>query len=96
MPCCGNKRRTFLQPVKQPTSAKAPIAPKSATPSPQAQRPPQAATPPVAVRYMGAAKAVIFGPVTNRRYAFAGGGAALGVDSRDAIVLLRNKVFKRV
>ena len=39
---------------------------------------------------------VIFGPVTNRRYAFAGGGAALGVDSRDAIVLLRNKVFKRV
>ena len=89
MPCCGNKRRALLQPAKQPTPAKAPIAPKSATPSPQP------ATPPVAVRYMGATKAVIFGPATNRRYAFAGGGAALAVDSRDAIVLLRNAVFKR-
>jgi hypothetical protein len=80
MSCCGQKRRAWS--LDKPTSAP---APEPTSPALQGPR---------VVYHQGKSSLLIKGEVTGFAYLFAGRGAGLSVDERDAPAFLAMDAFK--
>ena len=106
--CCGRKRQAFRN---TPTLSRTPETmsmvpdgiPRQPAPDTSAPPPPPSADTQVArgpsaamlLRYLGPSAIRVLGPVTGRRYEFAGDQSDQRVDRRDAAVMLRHGSFAR-
>ena len=95
MSCCGERRRSLSNPPARRVQTMARVVDSQSAPYSPPQRRLEAATAPMFVRFVGSGNVVVRGPVTNRQYSFSGRGSLQSIDSRDAIILLRDKRFDR-
>ena len=86
MSCCG-RQRTLM---RETGTTAAPVDRFASAP---AQNP--AGTDGVRLRYLGSASVLVSGPATRRPYTFSPMQPTQQVDARDAIVMLRTRLFLR-
>lgn len=108
--CCGSKRSAFRNastvprapitapPISQPSSKRLhlPDATGRNLAGTTAFISPQASFPEVTLHYLEMAVIRVWGPVTGRQYEFTGARPTQSVDPRDAAVLTRSGLFRRL
>jgi hypothetical protein len=82
--CCGQKRSMLRSnPVSAVNTQARVIHPQSGAHSS------------VAIRYVGSSPLRVRGPVTGRQYEFSGSQPVHSIDTRDAALLLRTRLFRQ-
>ena len=101
MSCCGEKRDAAAATTRPPNPSTHPESRSRAVlvgphPSGATASPAPGGNLGVTLRYRSLSALIVRGPITGRRYQFAGGGSMQTVDRRDAEALLTTGFFDRI